>query len=135
MADSEQFIPPATGVIAAAEGASASDPRTGIAPPRRSWRRYFLFLIAPTLLLLSLFGGYWGWDAYRARKAWREADAAARSRDFPTAAARIERYTALRPDDPAGWFLAARTARRDGRFEDASRFLAKSEKLGMAAQS
>lgn len=77
--------------------------------------------------------GYWRWDHHRARRAWEDAEQAIARRDLPAAAASLDRYLALRPDDPAGWFQAARTARRRGQFADAKRSLAEYERLGGAA--
>jgi Tfp pilus assembly protein PilF len=77
--------------------------------------------------------GYWQWDHYRARCAWSDAEQAQASRDLPAAATHLDHYVALRPDDPAGWFQAARTARRRGKFADAKRYLAEYENLGGAA--
>ncbi|MBX9628456.1 MAG: hypothetical protein K2X82_31960, partial [Gemmataceae bacterium] len=75
-------------------------------------------------------GSYWWWDRSRARAAWAAADRALARRDLPAAAAHLDRYTALRPDDPAGWFRAARTARRAGKVADAKRLLGEFERRG-----
>jgi len=93
----------------------------------------------PRLRLLALAGaailaaaGY-GWsDHYRARRTWEDADRAIARRDLAAAAADLDRYVARRPADPAGWFRAARTARRRGQFPDAKRYLAECERLGGA---
>ncbi|HEY8505509.1 MAG TPA: tetratricopeptide repeat protein, partial [Gemmataceae bacterium] len=79
--------------------------------------------------------GYWRWDHYRARRAWEEAEQAIARRDLEAAAAHLDRYVTFRPEDPAGWFQAARTARRRGKFADAKRFLAEYEELGGAADA
>lgn len=77
--------------------------------------------------------GYWQWDRVRSRRAWEDAEQALARRDLAAAADHFGRYAALRPDDPAGWFQAARTARRRGRFADAKRYLAEYERLGGTA--
>ena len=74
--------------------------------------------------------GYWRWDQYQARRTWEDAEQAITRRDLPSAAAHLDRFVAIRPEDPAGWFQAARTARRRGKFSDAKRYLAECEKLG-----
>lgn len=73
---------------------------------------------------------YWQWDRYRARGAREAAEQAVTRRDFGAAATHFDRYVSLRPDDPAGWFQAARAARRGGQFADAKRYLAEYERLG-----
>src|SRR5262245_6155353 len=77
--------------------------------------------------------GYWRWDHYQAQRAWEGAEQALARRDLPGAAAHFDRYVDLRPRDPAGWFQAARTARRRGQFADARRYLAAYEQRGGAA--
>jgi Tfp pilus assembly protein PilF len=79
--------------------------------------------------------GYWQWERYLIRRTWADAERALAARDLATAATHLDRYTSLRPDDPAGWFQAARTARRRGMFPDAKRYLAEYEKLGGAPDS
>lgn len=79
--------------------------------------------------------GWWGWDWYRVRREWREAEDAIQRREFAVAASHMDRYRELRPDDPAGWFLSARTARRRGHFADATRYLETCEKLGGVTDS
>ena len=74
--------------------------------------------------------GYWQWDRHQARAAWAAADRALAARDLSAAAGHLDRYVSRRPDDPDGWFLAARTARRRGQFADAKRYLAEYEKAG-----
>jgi Tfp pilus assembly protein PilF len=88
-------------------------------------------LVAVTLL--GVGGGYWQWDRHQAQTAWDAADRALAARDLSAASGHLDRYVSLRPDDPAGWFLAARTARRRGQFADAKRFLAEYEKRGGTA--
>ena len=71
-----------------------------------------------------------GWDSYRAGRQWHAAEDALHRYDLDAAAAALDRYIELRPRDPAGYFLAARTARRQGRFVEAGRYLGQSEQLG-----
>jgi tetratricopeptide (TPR) repeat protein len=87
------------------------------------------------VLVAVAVAGYWGWDRHRARSEWREAESAASRRQFAAAAAHLERFVALRPDDPAGWLQSARTARRRGRFAEAVNFLDRCEKLGGATDA
>jgi predicted Zn-dependent protease len=89
-----------------------------------------LFAVLGSVALAA--GGYRGWDWYQARKQWRAAEESEGRREFAAAAVHLDRYTALRPEDPAGWFRSARTARRRGKFADATRYLATCEKLGGA---
>lgn len=79
--------------------------------------------------------GYGVWDHSRARRAREDAEQALTRRDLATAADHLDRYVALRPEDPEGWFRAARTARRRGKFTDAKRLLAECEKRGGAADT
>ena len=106
-------------------------------PRTRPWGR------RPRLLLLVLVGAgvlvaavsYWQWDRYRARRAWEDSQQALARRDLTVAAGHLDRYVNVRPNDPAGWFLAARTARRRGKFADAKRYLAEYENLSGAADT
>jgi Tfp pilus assembly protein PilF len=105
-------------------------------PPARGKRSRTTWALLALLGLLALAGaGFWGWDRYQARREWREAQDALRRRDLAGAATHLDRYVARRPDDPGGWFLAARTARRRGQFADAGRYLDQYQKLGGAADS
>lgn len=103
-----------------------SAPKPGGAPARRAPRLAFVALVFVVLAAV----GYWQWDRYRVRREWRFAEAALARRDLAAASAHFDRYTALRPDDPAGWFQAARTARRLRKYPDAKRLLAEYERLG-----
>lgn len=78
----------------------------------------------------ALAAGYWWHGRSQARRAWADAEGALARRDLPAAAAHLDRYLDRRPADPAGWFLAARTARRRGQFADAKRYLAGCEDHG-----
>lgn len=88
-------------------------------------------------MALGALGGvaYWQWDKYRARRAWEDAEHAVARRDLAAAAGHFDRYVSLRPKDPAGWFQAARTARRRGQFADAKRYLAECEQRGGSADA
>jgi tetratricopeptide (TPR) repeat protein len=98
--------------------------------PRHAGRRARLAALALALAAALGAGGYVGWDHYRARREWREAESALARRDLAAAAAHLDRYRALRPEDPAGWFQSARAARRRGQFADAKHDLAECERLG-----
>ena len=86
------------------------------------------------MLLLLLAGlvvaGGWLWQARRVREEWRQAEAALGRHDLASAAAHLGRYLEHRPNDTASWFLAARTARRLGRYPDAEQFLKRCQQLG-----
>ncbi len=125
----QPLLPPVT-------SAGGANPRPAstlpLAPPARKRRRGRVLLALLGAAALTA-GGYWGWDRYQARRAWGAAEEAVRRRALADAAAHLDRYTALRPEDPAGWFLSARTARRRGQYADAARFLGRCEKWGGAA--
>ena len=91
------------------------------------------------LVLLGLVGaaaaGLLAWDRARARSAWDEANAALKRHDLVAAARHLDRYVGLRPHDPAGWFLAARTARRRGQFDEARRLLDRCQEAGGSAEA
>ena len=110
-----------------------SPPSTGQRPPRRGRFRTPL-LLAGTLAAVACVG-YWQWDRSRARRTWAEAEHAIARHDLAAAAAHLDRYLALRPEDPAGWFLASRTARRRGLYADAKRYLIEYEKRGGVADA
>jgi tetratricopeptide (TPR) repeat protein len=92
-------------------------------------RRRWLFFAAVTLGALTA-AGLLAWDRHRARREWREAGNALSRHDLVTALTHLDRYVQLRPQEPEGWFLAARTARRAGRLADAERYLGECEKTG-----
>ena len=89
------------------------------------------------LLVLAALGiaaaGVFAWDRHRTRREWHAAAEALLRHDLAAALPHLEEYVRLRPQDPDGWFLAARTARRQGRFLDAERFLGECEKTGGSA--
>lgn len=100
--------------------AAASLQSTAPRPARRSR----LIAVAAILGLVVLtVAGLWWWEHSRAAGAMRDAEDALRRHDLAAAAGHLDRYVSLRPTDPAGWFLAARTARRRGQFAEAERFL------------
>lgn len=70
------------------------------------------------------------WDETRAQREWHAAEAALARRDLSAAASHLSRYVTYRPNDLAGWFLAARTARRSSNYPEAKRYLAEYERLG-----
>ncbi len=112
-------------------GESTPDP----VPPSARRRRRVLSVLAVLGLTAIAASGYWGWDRYRTRRAWSQAEDALRRRDLPAASAHLDRYIASRPEDPEGWFRAARTARRRGQFAEATRYLSECEKLGGATDA
>lgn len=120
------------GTPGSATGENSPSPDSPPLSKTRRWRTSFLLLIGALTLAA---GSYWGWESYQARREWRAAEEAARRRDLNSAATHLERYLTLRPSDPDGWFSAARTARRRGRFEDANRFLTECERLGGASDA
>lgn len=115
-------------------GGSGADPSGGPRPlTRRRGTRHLAFVLLGIFALTA--AGYWQWERYRVRRAWQDAETALARRDLAAAAAHLDRYVTLRPDDSAGWFQAARTARRLGKFPDAKRYLAECERLGGAPDS
>jgi tetratricopeptide (TPR) repeat protein len=97
-------------------------------PPPSPRRRRRAWLLLP-LAALALAGA-WLWQAYRVRAEWRQAEAALARHDLAAAADHLDRYLQRRPQDAAGWFLAARTARRLGRYPEAERYLTRCQQLG-----
>lgn len=91
--------------------------------------RFTLIILVPLLVIASVLG-YWQWDRYQARRAWNGADEAIAHRDLSQAADHISRYLTLRDEDAAGWFRAARIARRRGKVAEAKRYLSECERLG-----
>lgn len=88
-------------------------------------------------LAVALIGivSIWQYQRYRERRAWADAEQSLARHDLNAAAAHLESYLAMRPDDAAAWFQAARTARRRGRFADAKQDLAEFERLGGSADA
>jgi predicted Zn-dependent protease len=81
-----------------------------------------------------------GYFAYRAGVSiWttRQYDAASQALeryDYPQAAQHLDRLLAVEPTDPPGLILAAQTARRQGKFDDAARRLSLAAKHGVARE-
>ena len=91
---------------------------------RRRWPLLFL-------LLAGLVGaGGWLWQGRRVEGERQQAEAALERHDLASAAAHLDRYLEHRPNDTASWFLAARTARRLGRYSEAEQFLKRCQQLG-----
>ncbi|MDB5312455.1 MAG: tetratricopeptide repeat protein [Gemmataceae bacterium] len=86
--------------------------------------------MALAILVGLAAAGFRGRNWYRAREEWAAIREALAGRDLAAASTHLDRYVGLRPDDPAGWFLAARTARRRGRFAEAERHLDRCEQAG-----
>jgi tetratricopeptide (TPR) repeat protein len=90
-----------------------------------------LLLLALAVAVAGLAGaGAWLWHDLRVRGEWRQAEAALQRLDLAAAAAHLDRYLERRPGDAAAWFLAARTARRLGRYPEAERCLTRCQQLG-----
>ena len=100
-------------------------------PPRLPTGRRGRFLRwAAGLLALVLIGtALWVWYHRRTEREWRNAQAALTRHDLTAAAIHLDRHLASHPDDAAGLFLAARTARRRERFADAGRYLERCQQL------
>lgn len=96
--------------------------------PRR--RRWFLHCAALAALAVLVATGFWLWQWNQARLAWQQAQDSLRAYDLVSTAASLDQYRRLRPEDAKGWFLAGRTARRLGRYEDATKFLERCQELG-----
>jgi tetratricopeptide (TPR) repeat protein len=112
---------------------SGPDPGHATAPRRRRRRGWLILaVLVAAVVVLAAARGY---DEHRANRAWHEAQAALARHDLATAAAALDRYTELRPHDPDGWFLAARTARRQEQYIDAGRYLSRCQQLGGATDS
>ena len=97
--------------------------------PRGTWSLLLFFVFAA--LILAFAGvGWWGYDRYRVWRLWEEAQESLKIHDPRSALASLEQFTIRRPKDLDGLFLAARTARRMGKFPEAKRYLAAFEDLG-----
>jgi len=112
------------------EGTSIRPGVTGSSSASGSRRRSFYFVALALGLLIAASAGLLAWDRHRARREWRAAADALARHDLVAALAHLERYVQLRPQEPDGWFLAARTARRAGQFDDAERDLIECERAG-----
>ncbi len=117
---------PDTETRVAAEPAGLSSSRPAPKPRPRLRRRALL-----VLALAALAGaGAWLWRDLRVRGEWRQAEAALERLDLAAAAGHLDRHLERRPDDAAGWFLAARTARRLGRYPEAEKYLTRCQQVG-----
>lgn len=86
-------------------------------------------MLLPVAALLLLAGG-WFWQSIRGPQQWHQAQAALDRHDLASAALHLDRYLENRPDDAAGWFLAARTARRLDRYSQAETYLVRCQEIG-----
>jgi tetratricopeptide (TPR) repeat protein len=92
-------------------------------------------VLAAAALLAALLATAAGWAVWRftsdgADDHLRAARAALDRRDFARAYDELTAYRTLRPRDVDACFLAARTARRAGKYEDAERLLEECQRLG-----
>jgi len=92
----------------------------------RPWstRRLLSFLLAGVALVAACVLAWLGYDHYRVHHLWQEAQESIRNHDPRGAMASLDQFTARKPGDLDGLFLAARTARRLGKFPEAKRYLA-----------
>ena len=74
-------------------------------------------------MAVALVGGYFLVPYLRAGQHLAAAERALDARDFATAKDRLEKYLAIRPDDPAAHLLLARTARRAQKDDEAATLL------------
>lgn len=93
-------------------------------------RRRIVLLVLAAIIGCAAFVSFYLWQIHESREELLCAQDALQRHDLEAAAASLERYLQRAPDDANAWFLAARTARRRGNFEDARRFLEKCQKLG-----
>lgn len=103
--------------------------------PRSDRPRWWWLVLGIVLAGIGAAGAHSWWDNRQAGLAWAGAEEAIARRDLSGAAEHLDRYLAHRPADPAGWFLAARTARRRGQIPEAKRYLSEFERLGGAADA
>jgi tetratricopeptide (TPR) repeat protein len=92
--------------------------------------RRWLWGTLPLLAVVMVISGCWFWYGRWVGANWREAEAAFQRHDLTSAAAHLDRHLDRRPGDAAAWLLAARTARRLGRYPDAERCLTRCQQLG-----
>lgn len=111
----------------------ADRPVLDLATPnkRRLSRRLLAFFVC-LLVVAFAGGGWWLWDRHRANRLWETSQDLIRRHDLPAALVALNQYTSLRPKNLEGLFLAARVARRTGKFPEAKRYLATYEELGGA---
>jgi predicted Zn-dependent protease len=96
--------------------------------PRRA---LLLVAAAGVLTAIGIFGGTYFW----AERQIKAAERALEHRDYDEAQRRLDAVLRVRSDDARLHFLAARTARRAGRFGDARPHLAASLKFGYAPEA
>jgi tetratricopeptide (TPR) repeat protein len=89
-------------------------------------RAVILFALLVCLALAAVFGGTYYWAEHQTKAAERALDA----RDYDEAQQRLDAALQLRPDSGRLHFLAARTARLAGRFDDVRPHLAACLNLG-----
>ena len=78
--------------------------------PSRWTRAALVVLLLSIILVASIPAGLRVWGAYH----HRAARLALQRRDFSQADKHLRKYLEIRPDDPEGWLLAARTSRLRG---------------------
>ena len=101
----------------------------------RTGRRKVVLVWVVVCLAMAIWPVNLGWEWYRAHREWTAAERAIQARDLATAATHLTNYEQLRPSDPAGWFLSARTARRLGHYAEAERHIEQCEQLGGETES
>ncbi len=109
-------------------------PDSANANKRRNFRRLLAFFLA-LLVLAVAAGGWWFWRVYRADSLWKKAGGAIERGEFLEGLGFLGRYLALKPQDLEGLFLAARTARRAGKMQEAKQLLTRYEDMGGSLQS
>jgi tetratricopeptide (TPR) repeat protein len=111
----------------------AERPVLDLATPnkRRDSRRLLAFFVALSVVAIA-GGGWWLWDRHRASSLLETSQDLIRRNDLPGALVALDQYTSLRPKSLEGLFLAARVARRTGKFPEAKRYLATYEEMGGA---
>ena len=109
-------------------------PDSANANKRRNFRRLLAFFLA--LLVLAVAAGGWRfWRVYRADSLWKKAGGAIERGEFLEGLGFLGWYLALKPQDLEGLFLAARTARRAGKMQEAKQLLTRYEDMGGSLQS
>ncbi len=96
---------------------------------RFNGRRLVRWIGLPVIIGVAI-AAYPLWQWQKTRLEWQRVEEALQRRDLAGAAAGLDRYLQRRPNDVQAWFLAARTARRLGRFSEAERFLEQCQNLG-----
>jgi Tfp pilus assembly protein PilF len=104
-------------------------PKKETAAPRRR-RRWLLALSGVLILTGAVLAGSWLWQKHCQRQIWEEIQSRLQRRDLQGASVLLDQYVGRVPGDPAGWFLAGRTARRLGHVQDGQKFLERCQELG-----